>query len=77
MRESTTRAAQRLQILQWLQQHGSITTLEARAIYIMSPAPRIFELRDHGYNIVTERITKSRIARYVLFSGGDVDESHR
>lgn len=49
-----SKAAQRGRLLQYLQQHGSITTLQARQILaVMSPAPRIKELRESGYSIKT------------------------
>ena len=65
---------QRLKILGWLFESGSITTSEAREhLDIMSPAPRIMELKRAGYLIVTvwdnwtsEHNIKHRIARYVL-----------
>lgn len=58
-----------------MQQHGSITTAEARdKLDIMSPAPRIMELRSFGYLINTvadnwisdHGINHKGIARYVL-----------
>ena len=66
---------QRLKILDWLFEHGSITTAEAREhLDIMSPAPRIMELKRAGYLIVTvtdnwaspHGINHKGIARYVL-----------
>ena len=49
-----------------------VTTLQAREeMSIMSPAPRIFELRQLGFNIVTHWVfagTK-KIAQYVLLGG--------
>lgn len=65
---------QRLKILDWLFEKGSITTSQAREyLDIMSPAPRILELRKAGYMIVTvwdnwtsEYGIKHHIARYVL-----------
>lgn len=53
-RSSNSKAAQRGRLLQYLQQYGSITTLQARQILaVMSPAPRIKELRESGYSIKT------------------------
>lgn len=47
---------QRLKILDWLFEKGSLTTSEAMDyLDIMSPAPQIFELRKAGYLIVTTR----------------------
>jgi len=65
---------QRLKILDWLFEKGSITTSEARKdLDIMSPAPRILELRDAGYQIVTLRESwvsehgiEHPIGRYIL-----------
>ena len=66
---------QRLKLLDWLFEHGSISTSEAREnLDIMSPAPRIMELKRAGYLIVTvmdnwtspHGINHRRIARYVL-----------
>ena len=65
---------QRLKILDWLLEKGSITSAEAREkLDIYYPPARIFELRQAGYLIVTiwdnwtsEYGIKHRIARYVL-----------
>jgi hypothetical protein len=65
---------QRLKILDWLFEKGSITTSEARqTLDIMSPAPRILELREAGYQIETiwdswtsEHGIKHPIGRYIL-----------
>ncbi|WP_036308017.1 helix-turn-helix domain-containing protein [Methylophilus sp. 5] len=65
---------QRLKILDWLFEKDSITTAQAREyLDVMSPAPRIMELRRAGYQIVTfwdnwtsEHGIKHRIGRYVL-----------
>ncbi|MDP2101292.1 MAG: helix-turn-helix domain-containing protein [Methylotenera sp.] len=66
---------QRLKLLDWLFERGNISTSEAREnLDIMSPAPRIMELKRAGYSIVTlmdnwtgpHGINHKRIARYVL-----------
>jgi hypothetical protein len=65
---------QRLKLLDYLLEHGSITTQKARALLdIYYPPARIKELRQAGYLIVTvwevwisEYGIKHRIARYVL-----------
>lgn len=66
---------QRLKLLDWLFECGSITTSEAREhLDIMSPAPRIMELKQAGYLIVTvtdnwtspHGINHKGIAKYVL-----------
>ena len=65
---------QRLKLLDYLLERGSITSAEAREkLDIYYPPARIFELRQAGYLIVTiwdnwtsEHGIKHRIARYVL-----------
>ena len=72
---------QRLKILDWLFERGSITTAEAREkLDVYYPPARIFELRQAGYLIVTiwdswtsEYGIKHRIARYVLTQKQPVD----
>lgn len=69
-------AGQRVQILSYLKEHGSATTLEIRSkLHILSPAPRILELRAQGIEIDTVREhqptpdgKKHCVARYVLQS---------
>ena len=74
---STTAETQGQQILACLLAGNTLTTQQARLeLCIMSPAPRVFELRKQGYNIVTERTIyedsegKHKIAKYVLLAGG-------
>lgn len=66
---------QRLKLLDWLQEKNSITTAQAReCLDIMSPAPRVLELRKAGYLIDTvpdtwtseHGINHKGVARYVL-----------
>jgi hypothetical protein len=66
---------QRLKLLDWLLEKNSITTAQAREyLDIMSPAPRILELRKAGYLIDTipdtwtseHGINHKGVARYVL-----------
>lgn len=65
---------QRLKILDWLFEKGSITTSEAREhLDILHPAGRVKELKEAGYLIVTiwdgwtsEHNIEHRIGRYVL-----------
>ncbi|KQT42232.1 MULTISPECIES: helix-turn-helix domain-containing protein [unclassified Methylophilus] len=72
---------QRLKLLDWLFEKNSITTAQAREMLdVMSPAPRILELRAAGYEINTvwdnwtsEYGIKHRIARYVLMQKKPVD----
>ena len=65
---------QRMALIRWLTEHGSITTIEARRnLDILMPAARVFELREMGNDIATiwtqgatDCGRKHRIARYVL-----------
>ena len=57
-------AVQRARLLAMLRR-GPVSTLEARAACIMSPAARIFELRQIGLEIVTTTL-ENRIAVYHL-----------
>lgn len=65
---------QRIKLLDYLQEHGSITTSEAREkLDIYYPPARAFELKRDGYLITTvwqswvsEYGIKHRIGRYVL-----------
>ena len=46
--------SQRQRLLEFLQSHGRISTLEARAkLNVLHPAARIFELRQRGVKILT------------------------
>lgn len=73
--KDTSAATQRKQIITLLERHDSINTLEFRNIHgIISPAPRIKELRDKGYpiNSIRETVTTPDgrshrgVARYYL-----------
>jgi predicted HTH transcriptional regulator len=73
---------QQAKLLDYLQEHGSITTAQARKeLDVMSPAPRIMELKALGYSIVTlcdnwisdHGINHKGIARYVLTQIKPVD----
>ena len=67
------RTAQRAKLLAMLRR-GPVSTLEARAVGIMSPASRIFELRQIGLEIITTT-REDRIAVYHLIEPGE-DESN-
>lgn len=76
---------QRLKLLDNLLEHNSITTSEAREkLDIMSPAPRILELRAKGYLIDTlpaewrsdYGINHKGIARYVLTQNQPVETNN-
>lgn len=66
-------SSQRARIVAYLQEHCTITTLEARRdLDVMHPAGRIDELRKEGYEIdtvwtndTTEQGKQHRVARYV------------
>ena len=61
--------SQKKHLLYYLQEHGSITALEAlKIIGSLRLAARIKDLRDEGHNITTELITMNDklIARYKL-----------
>jgi len=61
--------SQKKHLLYYLQEHGSITALEAlNIIGSLRLAARIKDLRDEGHNITTEniRINGKMIARYKL-----------
>lgn len=70
-------ASQRAQILSHLKKYGSATTIEIRnELHILSPAPRVLELREQGISILTVRENQLTpdgkehyVARYVLQSG--------
>lgn len=72
---------QRLKLLDWLFEKGSITTKQAqKELDIYYPPARINELRQAGYLIVTvwdiwisEYNIKHRIARYVLMQKQPVE----
>lgn len=77
---STSIIAQRTRLLEALRmaEIGGITTIHAReCLDVMSPAPRIFELRHiHDDNIQTIWVwdenaqgNRHRTARYILFPG--------
>lgn len=65
---------QKEMILKYIKEHGSITTLESmKKLLILDPQSIIRTLRNEGYNIKDEYITKkniygtySRFKRYYL-----------
>lgn len=72
-------SAQRQRFKAALIEFGSVTTIYAREVLgIMSPAPRVQELRAMGLKIITERVDATDnlgvrhhgVARYVLVAGG-------
>ncbi len=72
---SSTKAQQK-RLLEYLQKHKCITTLQARSeLDILHPAARIQELRALDHNIFTQwqidynNGSAHRVARYVLLPG--------
>lgn len=70
--------AQRQRLTAALIELDGITTIYAREVLgIMSPAPRVQELRARGFKIITERVDDTDslgvihrgVARYVLVAG--------
>lgn len=62
------RLTQEDKVLQYLRDHGSLTTMEAvRALYIMNPQQRIRNLRNRGYDIVTEYEVSANGVRYGVY----------
>ena len=55
---------QRARLLAMLRR-GPVSTLEARAVAIMSPATRVFELKRQGHEIITTRL-QNRVGVYHL-----------
>ena len=52
--------SQRARLRQYLECNGSCTTFEARQkLNIVSPAPRIMELREMGWSITTIRVREN------------------
>lgn len=76
-------ASQRARILKIFETCPRLSTMEARDTYgIMSPAPRIKELRKQGYKIDTHRITESdangvphRMGLYVFMGKQEVSNA--
>lgn len=71
---NTDNQAQQHRLLKHLQEHGSITTIEARdKLNILHPSGRVKELRQKDYEIITYRITvfdthgrpHSKVGKYV------------
>ena len=79
--KSLIRDNQQAKLLAHLEEHGSITTTEAREdLDIMSPAPRMMELIALGHlitmkleNWVSEYGIKHRIGRYYLTQVKPID----
>ena len=56
--DDTSLPAQRLRLLEYMRQHGSINTFEAiRLLNILRPGARIAELRAQGHDIRTHLAT--------------------
>lgn len=71
---SSNTQCQKQRLLDYLREHGRVTTLQARAeLDILMPATRIFELKADGNNIITYRRhaetglgLHKKVAEYVL-----------
>lgn len=74
MRTDARKMSQKEQVLAYMEEHGSITPLEAeKHIGCMRLGARIWDLRHDGYNIVSEMVEvetrhggKATVARYRL-----------
>ena len=75
VKKSTSTESQRFLLLDHLKK-GPLTTIQARdELGVMSPAPRVMELRRQGHNIITlwtETVdrtgTKHREGQYILLT---------
>ena len=75
IKNNTSTESQRFLLLAHLKK-GPLTTIQARdELGVMSPAPRVMELRRQGHNIITLRTetvdrtgTKHREGQYVLLT---------
>ncbi len=55
-------------VLDYLRQHGTMTTLEAvTKLYVMNPQQRIKNLRKRGYDIETEYVRSAEGKRYGVY----------
>jgi len=80
----STAEGDRRAILKHLVKHVRLTTLQAREeLGVMSPAPRVLELRRMGHKIVTHRRYDRDITgrnhyqgEYVLMSGGSKESAN-
>ena len=62
------RATQEDRVLQYLREHDGMTTMNAvNVLKIMNPQQRILNLRERGYNIVTEWEISPNGARYGIY----------
>ena len=70
-RKAVDAATQRARLLAYLVEHGSVSTLEARGgrLRIMSPAARVFELKERGIDIYTVMDERQGCGRYYLRGG--------
>ena len=73
-----TNPTQNERILSYIEEHGSITQLEAiNDLGVMRLASRISDLKRKGYNIISENVTvknrfdeKCRVKRYSIGGAG-------
>lgn len=75
------RLTQEDRVLQYLREHDGMTTMNAvNVLKIMNPQQRILNLRERGYNIVTEWEVSPSGARYGIYrlkEDDDVKELER
>lgn len=75
------RLTQEDRVLQYLREHDGMTTMNAvNVLKIMNPQQRILNLRESGYNIVTEWEVSPSGARYGIYrlkEDDDVKELER
>lgn len=64
----TRRPTQEDTVLRYLQEHGTMTTLEAvTELYVMNPQMRIKNLRKRGHVIETEYVRSAEGKRYGVY----------
>ncbi len=62
------RVTQEDRVLKYLREHDGMTTMNAvNVLKIMNPQQRILNLRERGYNIVTEWEISPNGARYGIY----------
>lgn len=70
------RLTQEDRVLQYLRDHDGMTTMDAvNVLKIMNPQQRILNLRERGYNIVTEWEISSSGARYGIYRLKEDDDA--
>ena len=57
---------QKDRVVEFIDQHGGITTVDAFKIGITQLGTRIFELKEIGYKFSTPKIRGTRLVRYTI-----------